>query len=372
MIIHVFNSSIVSGPESLVIPALKELGASVVFLIETRLPGSEKALLDYARSQDVKAYTISVRSRFDLRAIWKLRTLLKQLGANLVHSHDVKASLYTAAACQGIPGIKRISTHHGIHGRPDRKSRLYERIYSRLVLKAFHATIAVSQGDYNELRRRLRAKLFLQLIQNGISQEALSESARNDARNQVRQAWGISNHALVLGAVGRLSAEKRGDRMIRILAKIQDLPWTFCFIGRGPEEAAWKALAKELGISDRIRWLGYRANAALELAGLDLLLLLSDAEGLPIVILEAALARTPVFATKVGGVSDIIPDSSYGHTVEKNLCDEEIAQLLRKAISEKAGAQTELLQNRVAKHFNRSEWIAKHKQLYGRFIVDSN
>src|SRR3569833_2740080 len=108
MIVHVFNANEVSGPETLVIPALAKLGEKVViiFLSEERAGDRARSAPNYARSFGIETHEIKVRSRIDARAIRELRALLKKLSPRLVHCHEVKASTFTAAASFGKPSYK--------------------------------------------------------------------------------------------------------------------------------------------------------------------------------------------------------------------------------------------------------------------------
>jgi glycosyltransferase involved in cell wall biosynthesis len=366
----VFNSSVVSGPETLVLPALSELGVpvSVVFLAESRLPGSAEGPIAYARSFGLDVHQVNVRGRLDLRAVRDLRALFRRIEAGIVHAHDVKASFYALLAGRGL-GL--VSTHHGIHGRPDVKSRLYERLYASWILKAFDEVVAVSTADYNELVARGLAPERLKLIWNGIRQDVLSPEERERRRAPIRAGWSLDDE-LAIGVVGRLSREKRCDRILEVARELERLDprlaWRILFFGDGPERDLLRRLAVPLG--SRVRWMGYRKGVAKEMAGLDLLLSLSDAEGQPISLLEAAYAGTPIFATRVGGIPDILPSEDFGYTVARARANADIAACLHQALVDpdrmrKAAA----LQARVRAEFSRERWLEAHRNLYAQLLA---
>src|SRR5262249_23725343 len=118
------------------------------------------------------------------------------------------------------------------------------------------------------------------------------------------------------------------------------LPWQLALFGTGPLERDLQALGKNLALEGRLRWMGYRSGVGNELAGLDILLSISPAEGLPINLIEAGWAGTPVFATAVDGNLDLIPSRAEGHLFAVNRPPLEIASELRELIKDDSTRQT--------------------------------
>lgn len=372
-IVHIFNSSVVSGPERLVLPALAhmELPVSVIFLAEARAPHGAEQPIAFAKSLGLRVEGILVRSRLDFRSILELRKRLIDSGAGIIHCHDVKASTYGRIAILGLK-IRCVSTHHGIHGRPDLKSKLYERFYSWFVLKYFDLVVAVSTSDHAELLRRGLDPQKLKCIFNGIARDRIAPEARPSAQAKARAAWfpGEEPRAeILLGVVGRLSAEKDGPRILRVVQKtaaLWDGYWRVVFFGSGPEAEAWQAQARRMGLGQRVLWLGYRDTIASELAGLDGLISLSKSEGQPISMIEAGWAGTPVFSTRVGGVVDLIPSPEFGTTVGAAEADQAIAAKLQIFLKDSASRRVmaQNFQARIVEKFGQAEWLKNHENLY--------
>src|SRR5882724_7047781 len=122
MIIHLFNSSSVSGPERLVLPALASVQTPCVIinLLEDRIGRLHESdpLHDYASALNLEYHAILVRSRWDRQAIRELHQLLRKLNPELIHAHAIKASVYLLRSRRKNEGhsIPLVSTHHGIHG----------------------------------------------------------------------------------------------------------------------------------------------------------------------------------------------------------------------------------------------------------------
>jgi glycosyltransferase involved in cell wall biosynthesis len=103
-----------------------------------------------------------------------------------------------------------------------------------------------------------------------------------------------------------LSREKGFDVLLRALAACIDIPWCLEVLGQGPEETQLRALARSLGLCERVRWAGFVANPYPWLRAADALLLSSRYEGLPNVVLEALACGTPVIATPVPSALEIM------------------------------------------------------------------
>jgi glycosyltransferase involved in cell wall biosynthesis len=377
MVVHVFNSGIVSGPETLVFPALTQFREpqALVLLVEKRLGDKGRAPLEYARGLGLRVEAVEVESRFDLSAVGRLRGVLRWLQPKVVHAHDVKATAYAWLASRGEPW-KKISTHHGVLSRPDWKTKLYERIYSSIVLPRMDMAIAVSREDEFVLLRRGLNPQHLAFVPNGITRKRWWGEERKAERNRLREKWrsefGIDGDEVLVGIVARLSPEKRHQYLLRILAAMRreraDLRWKLFVVGTGPLEAALKADAAALGIAEHVLWLGYRGDAHAMMPGLDLLALPSAAEGLPIVALEAGWAALPVFASNVGGLPELIRtgreaggvlfprEQEHGHTAKS------LAWLMEHPRErERMG---ERLQARVESEYSGARWVKQMETVY--------
>jgi glycosyltransferase involved in cell wall biosynthesis len=126
-----------------------------------------------------------------------------------------------------------------------------------------------------------------------------------------RSALGIGpDGGFQIGWVGRLEREKGPDVLLEALALLRDVSWQATLIGEGQELATLQQLAMRLGLADRVRFHGAVADAARLYRAFDVVALSSRTEGTPIVLFEAMAAGTPVVATAVGGVPDVVTDST--------------------------------------------------------------
>ena len=118
-------------------------------------------------------------------------------------------------------------------------------------------------------------------------------------------------------SVGRLSAEKGIDKALRILARLENRDFEYHIIGEGNERSRLEELAKTLGISENVLFQGVQKNPFSWIISADLLLLTSEFEGFPNVLLEAGAVGTPSIAFACGGVvEEIITDGINGFIVK--------------------------------------------------------
>jgi glycosyltransferase involved in cell wall biosynthesis len=148
-------------------------------------------------------------------------------------------------------------------------------------------------------------------VENGIDHLQYSRSC---PVAEAKARYGTAPSRTVVGAVGRLSAEKGFDLLLRATAELtrrgHDLEvW---IIGAGDELRPLQSLAAELGLGDRVRLWGFRSDTKDLYEAMDIYALSSLREGLPNVLLEAMAMEVPVVATRIAGVPRLIQDGENG------------------------------------------------------------
>lgn len=250
----------------------------------------------------------------DALALGEIRTVLKDLRPDLVAAHSSKAGILSRIAGRML-GIPVILTAHGWNFTPGigAVSAMMYRQIERLAGPLSSKIITVSEYD-----RQLA-------LQAGIVREEKLVTVYNgmaDVGPQLRARPGQSPVRLVM--VARFGAQKDHPTLLRALAGLLDQPWEIDLIGDGELMAQTQALAGELGLANRINFLGQRRDVDELLARAQLSILATNWEGFPLSILEAMRAGLPVVATEVAGIGESVEDGETGYLVPRG--DVEVLQ----------------------------------------------
>ncbi len=243
--------------------------------------------------------------------------------------------------------------------------------YRRLVFPWLDGIVAVSENSLQRLRDFYPLEaVALEQIPRGVDPEALSPRI---LREELRRQAGTPGDAQVIVFVGSLTLEKRLDRLLRVFRRVlAELPDARLWIlGEGPLRSEMEREATELGLLESIHLLGVKEDVGSFLGAADLLLLTSDTEGTPGVVLEAGAVGTPAVATRVGGVAECVVEGETGLLAEAT--DEEglarnILELLRQPDRRRAlGAEAARW---VRERFSIQEVARRYLDFY-RLVIES-
>jgi glycosyltransferase involved in cell wall biosynthesis len=139
--------------------------------------------------------------------------------------------------------------------------------------------------------------------------------------------------------------------------------------GEGPERERLRTLAEQLGISDRVTFLGYREDVPDLLACADVVVLPSLAEGLPLVVLETMAVGTPLVATAIGGTNEAVLDEVTGILVPPRDAAA-LAEAIERVLTDPAEARrrTEAASARLASEFTTDRMVAKVESVYDALL----
>jgi glycosyltransferase involved in cell wall biosynthesis len=247
----------------------------------------------------------------DLAGVLELRRALSDLQPDIVSLHSSKAHLLGGLAARAL-GLPVLITVHGwpfADGVPP-ISRYFYAFYERLATRLATAVITVSHEDRDLARRYgITARGGISVVHNGMPDDA----RRRDHR--------LASEPVRLLMVGRHTPQKDYPTLLRALAKLRDKAWTIDLIGAGPDEGRNQAMARELGLAERIQFLGYRADVPDRMVLTDIYVLISNWEGLPRSIIEAMRAELPTVASDVGGIRELVTDNRTGYLAPRGDAD---------------------------------------------------
>jgi glycosyltransferase involved in cell wall biosynthesis len=267
-------------------------------------PGeSSLALRQPLAALGIPVYAVPGGKWVDLGQLAQIERLLRAQKIRILHSHDPKGDLMACELRRRIPGLKLVSTLHG-WTRKGIKGRLYERL-DQWSLRGFDAIIAVSDSIRREAAARGVENAMV--VSNAIDPADWRPPARLQRSPE---------SPFTVGFAGRFSPEKNPLNFIRVAALLEHSGCGFRFrmAGDGPELALARALADKLRLSGKLVLEGQLSSASLRefYADLDVLLLCSRTEGLPMTLLEAGAMALPVVATRVGGVAEVVRQDETG------------------------------------------------------------
>jgi glycosyltransferase involved in cell wall biosynthesis len=262
-----------------------------------------------ARRRGLVVEIVACGGRMDWRAVKQIRRLLVKHRVDILNPHGYKADLYAYAAAWPRRAVLVATCHNW----PSNLLRM--RAYAaldKLMLRRFDKVIAVSDFASNVLRRSGLRRSQVCTISNGVELDAFN-GVPPTLRSEIAPKEGP-----LVGFVGRLVPDKGGAVLLRAAEQVLAVrPDTmFVFVGEGPARPQWEALASQLGIAKQVVFVGVRHDMPGVYASLDMVVLPSFIESMPMCLLEAMAAGKPAIATRVGAVSGMIVSEQTGVLLE--------------------------------------------------------
>lgn len=281
--------------------------------------------------------------------------LIANHGIQLLHTHGYHATVVGRLAARRA-GVPVVATVHGYLSRNARE-RFYNAV-DRFLLRGFDGVIAVSQGIMNQLVASGIDARRVSLVQNG-----LTAPAQKLERDEARARLGLGADERLVGWIGRLSIEKGADLFVRSLAG-GNVPARGVIIGEGAELLRLEALVRELRAGPRITFAGFRSDAAQLLPAFDVLALTSRLEGTPMVILEAVAAGVPIVSFCVGGIPDLLDDSTAWLAPPEDI--PAMGRILSEALAHPAEARrrAETAREKLADRLSLERWLKRTWGVY--------
>lgn len=308
-IVHVLSSFGMGGQERVALDLAvgqAGLGHRVLTISLAAPPDGPLAAEFRERSLDIQ--TVAKRPGRDPRLFLSLARLFRTRQVDVVHTHNPQPLLFSALPAK-LTRAALIHTKHGVN--PDTPRRLAMRRAAGRLVDVFVAVSQPTAAVASE-RRECRADR-LRVVPNGIDLDRFQPD--DGARRAIRRELGIPDEAFAVGTVGRLWPEKGHAYLIRSLAPVLGR-FHLVITGEGPERENLTAQIAALARPEAVHLTGNRRDVPKLLAALDVFVLTSKSEGLPLVIPEAMAAGLPVVATRVGGIPQVVEEGKTGFMVE--------------------------------------------------------
>ena len=265
---------------------------------------------------DTEAVCLHRSRRYEPSLLYRLAALMRRLDVDLVYTVLPTADIWGRLA--GCLARRPLVTRKGTVLAGGQREN-YEATFDRLLRPFTDRVIVNSRMGFEDLVRERRADAARAVvIHNGTDCERFSPPAPAE-RWRLREALGVSQSALVVAAVGRLSEEKGWTTLIEAVARLpqdrsRDVHWMIA--GDGPLRPTLEEQIARHALSERVHLLGFRRDVPAILGAADVVVLPSHQEGIPNVLCEAMAMARPVVATRVGGVPELVEEGRSGLLVE--------------------------------------------------------
>jgi glycosyltransferase involved in cell wall biosynthesis len=223
---------------------------------------------------------------------------------------------------------------------------------------------------------------------NGVTRRVLDLENRKNLRQKFLALWSeelgveLPLNGRYIGVVGRLSFEKNHAGIFSLFKKLlgeyssqaseQNTQIYLLVFGSGPLEQELKQGVHVKGLKNQILFMGYQSEMSEKMGALDMIWSLSLAEGLPINIIEAGWAGTPVLANAIDGNKDLMSDPSLGFIMPEGGNQSERLKKLLLLISDKERIDSmgQAFQKHVKVHFSEERWLAELQDNYKQLGVE--
>jgi glycosyltransferase involved in cell wall biosynthesis len=313
-ILIVITTLTFGGAETQVVRLASELKArgwtvSVVCLVKPT------AYLSQLEQEQIEVHSLDMpRGVPDLRAVFRLASIVRDFRPDVVHCHMFHANILGRVARPLCHMPVLITTAHNLRetsekGGPTWHKELLYRVTDPL---ADMTTIICNAAFERYIRVGAVPRNKFAMIPNGVDTQVFSAS--EERRQSARRALGIGSEFVWL-AVGRLVKQKDYPNLFRAVETLEGKDFVVLIAGDGPLEQDLREECRKRGLGDRVRFCGAREDILDLYQAADAFVMSSEFEGLSAALLEAASAGLPAVVTDVGGNADIVIHDVTGYVV---------------------------------------------------------
>lgn len=288
----------------------------------------------------------------------RLFRLVRRHRVDVVHNHSEHANFWTATAVKaaGVPGVVRT-----VHNNFEFTGRLRtERIVQRRLLRAMGVrTVAIGESVQRNEQERFGNPA--RLVENWYDGDAFTPAGPAQ-RNAARVALGVHGSGPVVALIGNCDPVKDHPRLLRAMADPTLADLVCLHAGREDGMNRERRLAKELGVSDRCKFLGPDADIGAVLQAADVFVMPSVYEGFSIAALEALSTGMPVVLSRAPGLIDLAALDAGIEWVEPG---SSLAAAVRRALQAGRGpARRQEIHQTVAQRYGAARGVAEYVAVY--------
>jgi N-acetyl-alpha-D-glucosaminyl L-malate synthase BshA len=321
----------------------------------------------YYHEVQVNQYSVFQYPPYDLALASKMAEVAKRENLDLLHVHYAIPHAVCAYLAKKMTDdkLKIVTTLHGT----DITVLGYDPSLNDMIrfgIEGSDIVTAVSESLVQQTYDLLKPKKSIQTVYNFIDERVYFKKDTQDLKDQ----YGIKEDEKVVIHVSNFRKVKRMEDVVRSFHLIQQkVPSKLLLVGDGPEISVVCNLVRELGLKDKVLFLGKQENLEDLYSISDLMLLLSEKESFGLVLLEAMACGVPSVGTRIGGIPEVIDDGITGFTCEVG----DIKDIARKSVNilNNAGLHLMFSKNaikRVKDHFSSQGVVEQYEALYKQLI----
>ena len=240
--------------------------------------------------------------------IYRLIKVLKNY--DVIHTHIYSAQLWTAFSSYFLKNKRYITTEHNTNN--NRRGKDIFRVLDRWMYSRYNTVVSITTETEAALKEWIGLVKDYRVVENGID-----INRHLDAKPLKRNEFGFTQSDILICQIGRLNDVKNQEVSISTLKKLPN-QYKLLLLGEGDRKKFLEYLALELGVEDRVYFLGYRDDIPNLLKMVDLSILTSHYEGLPISAIESMLL-TPFIGSNVPGIKELVADAGISFELDNKI-----------------------------------------------------
>lgn len=350
----------IGGVETLILEIGKRLNRDIfepsIFVFEKN-GKLRKEYINYG----IPVIEVEKSKGFDWILPFRLSRILKKHNINIVHTHNPSNWFYGCIAAN-IAGIPIVHTEHSNHyGLHIKRWELIESILSKF-------TDSITTVAEN-LKRRMVTRSHINSLDIRVIHNAIDLAVFNVKidKYKVKSDLSLPENNMIIGNIARFCEQKDHRTLLKAFKLISEnmRNINLLLVGNGPLKAEMEDIVRDLQIRDKVKFLGDRRDIPNLLKIIDIFVLSSKREGLPVVLLEAMASGLPIVATSAGGNSEVVIDGETGVIVPTQ-DPERLAEAICKVISDEKRAKEmgERGQKRIKECFTFEHMIDEYEKIY--------
>jgi N-acetyl-alpha-D-glucosaminyl L-malate synthase BshA len=344
---------------------------STVHFVADRLPFRLTELTPnvYYHQVDSMVYPLFDAPLTTLAEASKLAEVVEEVGIDIIHAHyavpHATAAILARDMVRGCCPPVVVTTLHGTDVTLVGLDRAYLRTTQYAISRSDHVT-AVSRYLAEYTRREMQIEREIQVIYNAVDLSRFKPEPSAELRHQYAHP-----EEKLLVHISNFRPVKQAEQVVRIFAGVaRQLSARLLMIGDGPERHKAFELARELGVSGRVTFLGSFPRVEALLAVCDLFLLPSLQESFGLAALEAMASGVPVVASDVGGIPEVVEDGVSGLLA----APDDTATLVRHALRLLGDPElhrrfAQAARARAEAHFSEAVILPQYQQAYERALA---